>query len=88
MLTHQSFHMQAGSAQKVDEHKALQLSAVYACIRILSETVACLPIGLYKRQGKNSDRAFDHPLDFLLHDEPNEDMTSFDFIQTLMVQVV
>ena len=58
----------------------MQLTAVYACVRILAEAIAGLPLHLYRR-GKNGskDKAADHPLYSLLHDEPNPEMTSFVF---------
>jgi len=56
----------------------MQMTAVYACVRILSEAIAGLPLHLY-RYGKdgNKEKAMDHALYRLLHDEPNPEMTSF-----------
>jgi len=73
----------AGKA--VNEITAMQTSAVYACVRILAEAVASLPLHVYQRQpdgGKAVDH--DHPLYHLLHDEPNDEMTSFVWRETLM----
>ena len=54
------------------------MTAVYACVRILSEAVAGLPLNLYKYNSNGSkEKALEHPLYFLLHDEPNPEMTSF-----------
>lgn len=61
----------------------------YACVRILAEGIAGLPLHLYKC-GKNGSRekAVDHSLYFLLHDEPNPEMTSFVFRETLMTHLL
>ncbi|WP_018659221.1 phage portal protein [Allofustis seminis] len=69
----------------VNEQSAMQMTAVYACVRILSESVASLPLHLYRTNGAgNKERARDHPLYFILHDEPNPEMTSFILRETLM----
>ena len=77
------------AGKTVNERSAMQLTAVYACVRILAEGIAGLPLHLYKC-GKNGSRekAVDHPLYFLLHDEPNPEMTSFIFRETLMTHLL
>lgn len=77
------------AGKTVNERSAMQLTAVYACVRILAEGIAGLPLHLYKC-GKNGSRekAVDHPLYFLLHDEPNPEMTSFVFRETLMTHLL
>ena len=77
------------AGKNVNERSAMQLTAVYACVRILAEGVAGLPLHLYKC-GKNGSRekAAEHPLYFLLHDEPNPEMTSFVFRETLMTHLL
>ena len=73
------------SGKPVNERTAMQTTAVYACVRILAEAVASLPLHVYEYQddgGKNL--VHDHPLYYLLHDEPNPEMTSFVFRETLM----
>ena len=72
------------SGKHVDERTAMQTSAVYACVRILSETIASLPLHTYIRTEKGKEKALDHPLYTLLHDTPNDEMTSFVFRETLM----
>ena len=63
----------------------MQMTAVYSCIRILSEAVAGLPLGLYRyNDSGGKEKALQHPLYRLLHDEPNPEMTSFAFRETLM----
>ncbi len=68
----------------VNEFTAMQTTAVYACVRILSETLAALPLQLYRYTAGGKERVYDHPLYHLLHDEPNPEMTSFIFRETLM----
>ena len=72
------------SGKIVDERTAMQTSAVYACVRILAETIASLPLHTYVRTDKGKEKALDHPLYTLLHDAPNDEMTSFVFRETLM----
>ena len=57
---------------------AMQTTAVYACVRILSEAVASLPIHVYRYKDGEKEMVCDHPLYTLLYDEPNPEMTSFD----------
>lgn len=77
------------SGKRVNERTAMQMTAVYSCVRILSEAVAGLPLHLYKYTGEGGkEKAVDHPLYFLLHDEPNPEMTSFIFRETLMTHLL
>ena len=63
---------------------AMQTTAVYACVRILSEAIASLPIHVYRYKDGGKEMVCDHPLYTLLHDEPNPEMISFVFRETLM----
>ncbi|MGI6634121.1 MAG: phage portal protein [Christensenellales bacterium] len=73
------------SGKAVNERTAMQTSAVYACVRILAESVAGLPLHVYERTANGSKATKpSHPLYRLLHDEPNREMTSFVFRETLM----
>lgn len=73
------------SGKPVNERTAMQMTAVYSCVRILSEAVAGLPLHVYRYTEKGSkEKALAHPLYHLLHDEPNPEMTSFNFRETLM----
>jgi HK97 family phage portal protein len=67
----------------------MQMTAVYSCVRILSEAVAGLPLHFYRyTDNGGKEKAADHPLYFLLHDEPNPEMTSFVFRETLMTHLL
>lgn len=73
------------SGRPVNERTAMQTTAVYACVRILAEAVASLPLHVYEYQDDGDKKlVHDHPLYYLLHDEPNPEMTSFVFRETLM----
>ena len=80
----------ANSGETVDEKSALQISTVYACVRLLAESVAQLPLHLYRvaegRSGK--ERARDHPLYKILYQQPNAEMTSFTFRETMMTHLL
>lgn len=77
------------AGKNVNERSAMQMTAVYSCVRILSEAVAGLPLHLYKYTDSGSKKkALDHSLYFLLHDEPNPEMTSFAFRETLMTHLL
>ena len=77
------------AGKRVTERSAMQITAVYACVRILSEAIASLPLHFYRYNDKGGkEKATDHPLYFLLHDEPNPEMTSFCFRETLMTHLL
>lgn len=85
-----SFFMGGSSSGKnVNERTAMQMTAVYACVRILSEAIAGLPLHLYRYTDEGSkEKALEHRLYGLLHDEPNPEMTSFVFRETLMTHLL
>ena len=77
------------SGKRVNERSAMQMTAVYSCVRILSEAVASLPLHFYEyKTDGNKVKAVGHPLYTLLHDEPNPEMTSFIFRETLMTHLL
>ena len=77
------------SGKAVTERSAMQMTAVYSCVRILAEAVAGLPLHLYKcNDDGGKEKAIDHPLYRLLHDEPNPEMSSFVFRETLMTHLL
>lgn len=80
----------ANSGEKVDEQSAMQISTVYACVRLLAETVAALPLHLYRYtdDGKGKESAFDHPLYRILYRQPNDEMSSFIWRETMMTHLL
>ena len=85
-----AFYMGGSSSGKsVTERSAMQMTAVYACVRILSEAIAGLPLHLYRyKEDGGKEKAIGHPLYLLLHDEPNPEMSSFVFRETLMTHLL
>lgn len=71
------------SGIRVSEATALQIPSVFACVRIISEGVAALPLRLYERVGNGRTEATDLPLYRILHNAPNPEMTKFSFMETL-----
>ncbi len=67
----------------VNEYSALNYSAVWSAVKLISSDVAGLPLVLYQRNGERKKRFESHPLYRILHDAPNPEMSSFTFRQTL-----
>ena len=69
----------SGSRNYVSQDSAMRISAVWACVRVIAETIGSLPLGVYRRNrdGRELDR--NHALYYLLHNSPNPDMTAFEF---------
>jgi HK97 family phage portal protein len=82
------FFAPSSSGKQVTEKNAMQSAAVYACVRVIAETVASLPLHLYRHVEEGKRRDTLHPLYFLLHDSPNPEMTSFIFRETLMTHLL
>ena len=77
------------SGKVVNERSAMQMTAVYACVRILSEAIASLPLHVYRyNETGGKEKALTHPLYTLLHDEPNPEMSAFSFRETLMTHLL
>lgn len=60
----------------VNDQNVLQLSAVWACVRLISETIGTLPLGMHERTGSGKRPAPQHPLHFILGTQPNPDTVS------------
>lgn len=78
----------SGSGKSVTAQSAIQLSTVYACIRVISETIASLPLGVYEQDENGNRKATEHPLYRLLHDEPNSEMTSFVLREVMLAHLL
>jgi len=70
------------SGVSVSNETALQISTVFACIRNISEDIAKIPLKVYRKQGDNKER-IEHRVYELMNGQPNPEMTSMDFRQTL-----
>lgn len=87
LLTGYGYQSQSGPA--VTPETSLRFSAVLACVRVISEDVASLPLPVYRRlTGGGKERSPRHPLYSILHDSPNPEMTSFTFRETLMLHLL
>ena len=73
----------------VSEDSAMRFATVHACVRVLAEDVAALPVHVYRKDA-NGDRERDdqHPLYALLHDRPNPEMSSVQFKAARMVNAL
>ncbi len=78
----------SASGKAVNPRNAVQVSTVYACVRVIAETIASLPFGVYEEQEDGSKKATEHPLYRLLHDEPNPEMTSFVMRETMLTHLL
>ena len=85
-----SFFMgQSAAGKRVNERTAMPMSAVYACVRVISEAVASLPLHLYRYNNSGGkEKVLDHPLYYLLHDEPNPEMTAYSFFETALTHML
>jgi HK97 family phage portal protein len=73
----------------VDEKSAMQIATVYACVRLLAESVACLPLHLYQLDGEDGKlKAKNHPLYKILYRQANPEMTSFSFWEVMMTHLL
>ena len=87
-ITDSPYFGTSGAGKSVTAQTAIQLSTVYACVRVISETVASLPLGVYEAADDGNLKAGDHPLYHLLHDEPNAEMTSFVFREVMLAHLL
>lgn len=77
------------SGKRVNARTSMQVSAVYSCVRVLAEGVASLPLNVYRIEENGSKtKDIDNPLYYLLHNEPNPEMTGIVFFETLMTHLL
>lgn len=73
----------AWSGERVSLNAAMNHSVVWACNRIISESVGFLPLVMKQRKGKNKETALSHPMYSALHDAPNPEISAMRFRETL-----
>ena len=78
----------SASGKSVTATTAIQMSTVYACVRVIAETIASLPLHVYQNQGEGSVKMPEHPLYRILHDEPNTEMTSFILREVMLTHLL
>jgi HK97 family phage portal protein len=80
---------QSDSGPAVNTDTALSISAVWACVMLLAETLSTLPLFVYRYDAKrNRELAYEHPLHALLHDRPNSYMTAPVFFASMCINYV
>lgn len=78
----------AGNSIRVTESNAMRSTAVLSCVRILSETIASLPLPVYRRIQPRGREKTDHQISKLLQVNPNPKMTAFTFKETMMAHIL
>ena len=87
-VTEQSGFSETVAGQYVTPERALTCATVAACVRLLSETTAALPLHVFRDLGKSKVIEVDHPNYDLLHSRPNPFQTSYSFFQQAVTQVL
>lgn len=78
------FFSTSAAGKPVSPRTAVQMTAVYACVRVIAETVASLPLHIYESSDQGNRKAVEHPLYRVLHNAPNTEMTSFVWRETML----
>ena len=73
---------------KISEDNSMRYSAVLACVRIVSETIASLPLFVYKRLPQGKAKATEHPLYNILHMQPNPELSSFIYREMMAIHLL
>ena len=76
------------SGVDVTELSSMRATAVFACVRLISGTIASLPLHTYQRLDRGKERAPDHPAHKLLHNRPNPEMSSYIWRQTAVAHML
>ena len=76
------------AGEPVTDSSVLSISSAWACINLLSGTIASLPLMVYRRDANGVREIYrDHPLYRLLHDSPNYDQTAVDFWEFIAASI-
>lgn len=67
---------------------AMQVSAVWACVRLISETIATLPLSIFEKTSAGKRVAPQHPLHFIIHDQPNTEVTASVFWEAMVAAML
>jgi HK97 family phage portal protein len=76
------------TGKTVDQSSAMQITVVWACVRLLAETVGAMPLAVYRKSDNGNAEKVDHDLGKVLIDQPNRDMTGLEFRETCMSNLV
>lgn len=75
----------SGEVFNITPEQSLKITAVYACIRILANTIASLPLDVFEKVDGGKELAEGHPLYELLKYQPNANQDTYQFLERLMV---
>ena len=76
----------SGAGITVTPDSALKDSGTYACLKVLAETIATLPLAIFRELPGGGREAFpDHPLDEIIRFQPNETQTAIEFWETMVL---
>ena len=79
-LLERGLTVSSATGMDVSPSTAMQSASVFACVQVLSQDIASLPLVTYRRlPNGGKERAYEHPLYEILHDQPNPEMTSYEF---------
>ena len=66
----------------------LTLSTVWSCVRLIAETIGTLPLSIYERTSAGKMVATQHPVQFVIHDQPNPDTTAAVFWESMIASML
>lgn len=78
----------SASGKTVSQQTALQVSTVWACVRLIAETIATLPIALYRRGSNAAEVAETHPLHDVISRQPNAEQTPVEFWECVVASLL
>jgi HK97 family phage portal protein len=81
-------HMDSETGVSVTPRAVMQLDAVWSCVRLISETIATLPLSMYERTATGKRTASLHPLHYIIHDQPNVDSTAAVFWEAMVASML
>jgi len=76
------------SGELVSVDSAITVPAMYAAITIIAQDIAALPLILYRRLPRGKERATENPLYKLMHDQPNSEMTAYQFREIMLGHLI
>ena len=82
------FGASSSSGINVSDQSVLRLSTAWACARLISETIATLPLGMHERTSNGKRPAPQHPLHFILGSQPNTDAISSVFWESVVAAML
>ncbi|MCV0429025.1 MAG: phage portal protein, partial [Roseibium sp.] len=83
------FGLRGGIGGCTDPARASGIAVAHACISIVSQNLAAMPLNLYRRtENGGRERAAEHPLYAVLHDMSNATLTAFEARETLIASLM